>query len=369
MKKRVCLMMAAVCLAVFGLAGNSGAALYRYQDRTPTGIPTGVTVYITSINDAKQIVGYYSQNISGTYYYQAFFWDPVKGPTLLQSLGTNTNSYAYGINKQGQIVGQSVNIMGFSHACLWSNPSQFPTDLNGTDGDPNSSCAYAINDNGLMVGFYGGYSSTPKHAYKWTGPMPIGGTDLGTLGGSTSSATGVNNAGQIAGWANNVQGHPRNCLWNAGQLTPQDLSASLADNIYSYTCYINNQGNVVGNGMLGLGFGNAFYWDHQTQAVVQNIATQLYDSWPGGISDSNQVVGSGEVMGFPGIPPFVFWNPTNGTQNLNKLVVNLPQGVTITSLSAISPKGYIVGFDSQGHACLLTPVVASPAAVDLLLLD
>ena len=124
MRKRFCLLMAVVCLAVFCLAGNLGATVYRYQDLTPSGVPAGVTYYVQAINDAKQIVGYYKQNIGGKYVDQAFLWDPVKGSALLQSLGTNTNSYAYGINKQGQIVGMSDT--GFTpgtvtyHACLWN---------------------------------------------------------------------------------------------------------------------------------------------------------------------------------------------------------------------------------------------------------
>jgi len=362
-KKRNRLFMVGICLAVFFQAGSLGATMYRYQDLTPQGLPPMVSISVNGINDAKQMVGYYSQYNSPDWVYQAFFWDPVKGYTLLKSLANGTNSKAYGINKQGQIVGQAVNIMGYSHGCLWSNPSQSPTDLNGTDGDPNSSCAYAINDNGLMVGVYGGYLSTPEHAYKWTGPMPTGGTDLGTLGGSTSLANSVNNAGQIVGIARNGQGYTRACLWEPGQ-AGEDLLPSLPTNAQADQCFINAQGNVTGDVYPGP---IAFYWDYQTKTVVSNIAPQLNQSWAEGLSNSNQAIGKGYNGGQPATPPFVFWNPVNGTQDLNQMVVDLPQGITIASLSAISPQGYIVGLDSQGHACLLTQVVAS-SGIDLLLL-
>ena len=63
-----------------------------------------------------------------------------------------------------------------------------------------------------------------------------------------------------------------------------------------------------------------------------------------------------------------YWTPTGGRKDLNQLVVNLPGGVTLNNVSAISPRGLITGFDSRGHPYLLTPLTGS-TSVELLLLD
>lgn len=69
-----------------------------------------------------------------------------------------------------------------------------------------------------------------------------------------------------------------------------------------------------------------------------------------------------------GTNPRWYWTPTGARKDLSSLVANLPHGVTLSAISAISRKGLIAGFDSQGHPFLLTPVVAS-SPNNLLLLD
>ena len=57
--------------------------------------------------------------------------------------------------------------------------------------------ASAINNAGQVVGYSGNMSGGPGHAFSWT--KKGGMVDLGTLGGSNSYAYGINNAGQIVG--------------------------------------------------------------------------------------------------------------------------------------------------------------------------
>ena len=349
MKSKIWLVIVVVCLAALVQAGSLGATSYLYRDLNPQGaLPSGFCQF-TAINDAKQIVGWIWQTTS----IQSFLWTPNQGYTLLKSLGGNTLIEAWDINKQGQIVGSSDNAKGYLHACLWTDPAQAPIDLGSAD-DPNPSEAFGINDAGLIVGYY------DLHAYKWTAPMQ--GTDLGTLGGSTSEAWKVNNAGQIVGDATDSQKISRACIWPPGSQSPQSLGLSAS---LSSANYINNQGNVAGYySPSGKGDDDqAFYWDHQTG--TSNITPQLYYNSALGLSDANQVVGwSGQGNQVP-----IFWNPTKGAQDLNKMIVNLPKDVTIKALYAISPKnGYIAGTDSQGHLCLLTPLMA-PSANSLLLLE
>jgi probable HAF family extracellular repeat protein len=354
MKHKLCLAIVVICLAAIFQIGTLEAMQYKYQDLTPEALPLGETYYFSAINDSRQIVGYYSvHNPTWGNIYQAFLWDPVKGRILLQSLGYR-NSYAYGINNQGQIVGQVTQDIMTTKACLWNDPSIAPTALDDLPGGYYGGWAAAINDNGLIVG--AASNSSISRACKWSPPslQPV---NLGTLA-NNSSASGVNNAGQIVGSSVNGTGASRACIWDAGQLTPQDLATSLPNG--SSADKINNQGNVSG-GTTKFGYPAGFYWD-QLKNVFYFFSSPQFPVSLAGLSDSNQVVGNGMTGPFS-------WTPNGEQKDLNKLVVNLPKGVTISKVSAISPKkGYIVGTDSQGHVCLLTPVVAS-SANHLLLLE
>jgi len=65
--------------------------------------------------------------------------------------------------------------------------------------------------------------------------------DLGTLGGSPSTASAINNANQIVGWSVNAEQATRPFLWSHGVLS--DLG-SLGPNGFAYG--INNSGEVAG---------------------------------------------------------------------------------------------------------------------------
>jgi len=66
----------------------------------------------------------------------------------------------------------------------------------GTFGG-NESWAFGLNNNGFVVG-WGGEQDGTYHAFVWDG---VGKIDLGTLGGYYSSAYGINDQGIIVGFA------------------------------------------------------------------------------------------------------------------------------------------------------------------------
>jgi probable HAF family extracellular repeat protein len=354
MRFRVCRIISVACLAIFALAGSLGATVYHYEDLTLQGFSGD---NITAINDSRWIVGYSATGNPTPY--QAFVWRPGVGKTNLQGGSTR----AFGINKAGQIAGQCLGTP--ERACVWTDPAASPTILAWFQSI-NNSRAYGINDASQITGEMAfGFSDTNLHATRWDSPTGAA-YDLGTLGGDTSSGRSINDAGQVVGKAD-TKTASLPCLWVAQ--TPQEIPMPQGAFLGSAKA-INSQGNVLGQADTGLGFGQAFYWDHQT-GVTQYVCSDWYDSIAGGLSDANQAVGSGEIM-FPSYSTPVFsWNPTGGRKDLNSLVVNLPAGVTLNNLTApvISPKGYISGFDSRGHAYLLTPIASPVAPIELLLLN
>jgi probable HAF family extracellular repeat protein len=84
-------------------------------------------------------------------------------------------------------------------------------DLGTLGGD--SSAAYGINARGQVVG----YSTTaggPPHAFLWE--ARTGMHDLGTIGGFYSAAFGINARGQIVGFNTTAAGDWHAVLWEPG---------------------------------------------------------------------------------------------------------------------------------------------------------
>ena len=114
--------------------------------------------------------------------------------TALGTLG-GAETYAFGINAAGRVVGYSSTTGGNSHAYITGANGVGMTDL-GTLGGGFSS-ALGINSAGRVVGF-SDTADGARHAFI-TGPDGVGMTDLGTLGGDFSFAKAINDAGQVVG--------------------------------------------------------------------------------------------------------------------------------------------------------------------------
>jgi len=112
------------------------------------------------------------------------------------------------------------------------------TDL-GTLGG-STSRAFGINNLGEVVGDADMAGDTISHAYLYdqSGKM----IDLGTLGGTFSEASAVNDLGQVVGVADTAAGPSHAFLYSNG--TMQDLGTLGGPN--SWATGINNQGRIVG---------------------------------------------------------------------------------------------------------------------------
>ncbi|MBD2168189.1 hypothetical protein H6G04_27785 [Calothrix membranacea FACHB-236] len=234
------------------IVGDSKGRAFLYSDAkmTDLGILPGYDYSRAySINDSGQVVGFsgFSTFSQGGFYY------PPKDRAFLYSdgqmidLGTlpgKTDSYAYGINNSGQIVGTSGK-----HAFLYSDGQMI--DLGTLPGNSYSS-GWDINDSGQIVGDSGEYAFLYSD-----GKM----TNLGTLPGDSGSyAYGINNSGQVIGGSYTNDSY-HIFLYSDGKMT--DLN-SLIPEASGWTLVevtaINNKGQIVGYGNIG-GQEHAFLLD------------------------------------------------------------------------------------------------------------
>ena len=137
----------------------------------------------TAINNKTQIVGFANlpNTPSGAFNPVAFLWTTEHRMQELLPLGQDTNSWAWGINGQGQLVGQS---FGASDARAFLYQDGRMTDLN-TLIQPNSSLdlllANDINDHGEIGGFALDTNSGATVAFLAV-PVPDGGASAATAG-------------------------------------------------------------------------------------------------------------------------------------------------------------------------------------------
>lgn len=203
-------------------------------------------------------------------------------------------------------------------------------------------------------------------------------TDLGTLGGSYSSAQAINNNGQIAGESNvvNPGGQTNAFLYSNGTMTNL---GTLVNYPHSRSRDINNYGQVVGVvwNMEDLGTARAFVYKEGKMAKIGEFFPPS-DSFANAINDNGDVVGqtrniaflysNGIVtdIGYPNGYPSAYANDINssgqivggaykyqGSQNYyvvftynNGTITNLgaPFGTQYNAANSINDNGQIVGW-------------------------
>jgi probable HAF family extracellular repeat protein len=302
------------------------------------------------------------------------------------SLG-GTLSRGMAINKQGWVAGWSNQADGTRRAVLWRGSSL--TNL-GTLGGPNSTVPWpGLSDNGMVVGISQTADVDPLDeawACEFGGFIP--GTtnlvcrgfvyqngvmrELPTLGGTHSFAAGVNNLGQVVGWAENTV-HDNSCvddqvlqfravLWEPqkDQIDKRALAPFPGDPTSAATA-INNQGQAVGiSGLCDQGVGrfsalHAVRWEpNGTITEVPNLGGVTWHT-PMDINDQGDVVGFSNPPG-PGDPQgdfiphaFLWLNGSSQAVDLGTLDNDpLSEAFAINSLGQIVGVSFGGSFGSRG---------------------
>lgn len=204
---------------------------------------------------------------------------------LVTDLGTlgGDHTWALDLNEKGQVVGfsEKTQVDHTSSSFLWENGSmsellmdgdvfrlnnneQIIGILNDTTGTPaifdlatrkrvatlrgKMVRVTDMNDHGQVVGSVdkvigGGLDGVPSQGFLWEdGVLKY----LGTLGGVSSSATGINNKGQIVGTSSTADGKPKTFLWENGIM--KELSSLEGKNFTAAS--VNDLGHISGSSTL-----------------------------------------------------------------------------------------------------------------------
>jgi probable HAF family extracellular repeat protein len=276
------------------------------------------------------------------------------GVVDLGTLGGNT-SHAFGLNtpSAGQrllVVGDAQNPAGKTTATYWyynvaSGVASAGVAL--STADDMQSTAYGANESEQIAGgsytkvTTGGVTTYPSRAVRWT-TSGAGGTLLGNLGGSYTTATAINTLGEIAGGSTSADGQMRPFLWNpnpapGGTLTDLDFFAGVDFQAEDR----NASGTIVGAvRSTPSTLQTAFVWRAGVFALLPDLGAP--PAGDGIVSYATGVNDAGVIVGFVNTASFgiraVRWNLADGRY----VVENLGLG-TGSQASDINNAGEIVG--------------------------
>jgi probable HAF family extracellular repeat protein len=306
-------------------------------------------------------------------------WDRFGKLSEIGTLNGGYDSLARAVNTTGEVVGLSTTIVPDNHAMIASFGLPFPFQTRayrwrngtihdlGTLGGPDA-MALGINEGGQIIGnsytsfdpspacSFPGFDSLTMGAFLWkSGTM----TNLGSLGGTCTDATAINNQGQVVGYsflAGDATFHP--FIRDKGVF--RDLGTT---GDFGYAGTLNEAGDVAGWQAGPSNTIHATLWSHGSITDLEALAPDQC-SIATGINSRRQVVGLSGNCDFddPSLRAFI-WEPGGQMVDLNTLI-SPSLGIQLRNVATINDRGEMAAvaiFSEGSHR----PVLLVPCATQV----
>ena len=211
------------------------------------------------------------------------------------------------------------------------------TDL-GTLGGSYST-ATGINSSGAVAGVSSMKGDSSTHAFLYSGGSL---TDLGTLGGDSSSSAGINDAGQVTGQSVTKEGQTHAFLATAGKMVDLGTLGGTA----SFGYGINNQGTVVGQSYTTSDAAAHAFISANGMMTDLGSLTGFKGSVARSINSDGVIVGNAYGKVDPSTKAFVqhAFSYQNGVMKDLNDALPAGSGWVLTEASSINDLGQIAGF-------------------------
>jgi probable HAF family extracellular repeat protein len=329
--------------AVLGGAAPAGAVTtYQVIDLGTLG---GATASAAGINNAGTAVGSSNTAAGGLHAFTAT-------PGHVVDVGSLGGSgFGTAISPAGIVAGFSTLDATSTayHPFIRPGTSGAPLDLGLAPGF-TSAQATGVNDAGVVSEnqSFGVGRNKVTHAFRQSGSTR---TELGTLGGTSSSTAGVDAAGQIVGTAALASGEGHAVVWNG--TTPTDLGTL---GFGSTGNAINSAGQVTGStGTANFGPTHAFLWTAGQMHDLGALATFTRTNGLA-LNSSGTVVGQANAVSAT-VASHAFIATTSSITDLNQLIPG-GSGWVLNAATGINDTGEITGYGTIGgeqRAFLLVP--------------
>jgi probable HAF family extracellular repeat protein len=290
----------------FTLVGGAGTLIFPVA--TPGNFqPIGFAI---GLNNSGQVTGAGRFNTTQDAN-KPYRWTPGGAP--VQLIGCCDSQFGVDINDAGVVVGSAdVSATVGRRGFVATGTSMVPLSiLPGAPADGEAR-AIAVNEAGQIVGMSSTASAT-THAVLWSPSLVI--QDLGTLGGSRSTAVDINDAGQVIGTSLTAGDAATHAFrWSSGT-GMQDLNSLVGANITDVVA-INDAGQIVGTYTAPGGQSHAFRY---TPGVGLRDLGTLGGTFsvPTGVNGKGDVVGSSAIAG--GAAHAFLWTETDGLEDVTAI--------------------------------------------------